>query len=74
MTEKEFNYRLGHALRIERKRRHLTIFDIADRVGVGKSSVSAWETGDRTISAKQWKMYCDALGISLDDFVEKYDL
>lgn len=74
MTEKQFNIRLGQALRTERKRHHLTIFDIASRVGVGKSSVSAWETGDRTISAKQWKQYCDALGISLDEFVERYGL
>lgn len=74
MTEKQFNIRLGDALRSERKQHHLTIVEIASKIGVGKSSVSAWETGDRTISAKQWKMYCDALGISLDEFVERYDL
>lgn len=74
MTEREFNIKLGSALRKERKKHKLSIFDIADRLGLGKSTIAYWESGERTISAKQWKMYCDALGISLDDFVEKYDL
>ena len=74
MTEYEFNKKLGSALRYERKRRSYTIIDVASRLNISKSTVAAWETGERTISAKQWKMYCDLLNMSLDEFVERHDL
>lgn len=74
MTEREFNIALGDALRQERKRQHLTLVEVAERLHVSKSSVASWETGERTISAKQWKQYCMILGVGLDDFIDKYHL
>lgn len=71
MKEKEFNIRLGNALREERKKIGYSIYDVANRIGVSKSTVSYWENGERTMSALYLKMYCDVLNISLDDFVRK---
>ena len=74
MTEQEFNIKLGSALRYERRKKHLTLVSVADKLGMSKATVAFWETGERTITAKQWKQYCDLLGMSLDEFVEKHRL
>ena len=71
MKEKEFNIRLGKTLREERKRIGYSIYDVAERIGVSKSTVSYWENGERTMSALYLKMYCDVLNIGLDDFVKR---
>lgn len=74
MEDKEFYEALGQALRQERKRRKWTLAEVAEKLGVSLSTVSCWEIGERTISASQWKRYCHLLGMSLDEFVEKYSL
>ena len=74
MTEQEFNMRLGSALRYERRKKHMTLDVVAEKLGMSRATVAFWETGERTITAKQWKQYCDLLGMSLDEFVEKHGL
>lgn len=61
--EKEFNKRLGYVLKETRKAKKMKQPEVADKLNVTKMTISRWESGDRTMSAKSLKEYCDVLGV-----------
>lgn len=68
MYEK-IDMRIGSWLADQRKKRGLTMQEVADRLGVTKTAVHYWETGKRSMYARHVLDYCDAIGIDADDLV-----
>lgn len=46
---------------------------IAKKLGVPQSFVSKYENGERMLDIVELSEVCDALGISLEDFIKKYE-
>lgn len=61
MTQKE----LMTALRARRKAQGITLMEMADRVGLHKSTLSDVENGNRNISLSNLLRITDALGVEL---------
>lgn len=61
MTQKE----LMAALRARRKAQGITLMEMADRVGLHKSTLSDVENGNRNISLSNLLRITDALGVEL---------
>ena len=51
----------------------LTQAELAKRLGVPQSYVSKFETGDRRLDFPETAVVCDAIGVSLDQFVKSYE-
>ena len=47
----------------------LTQTEMASRLGVSVSSVSAWETGTVPITARNFKLYCEYVNMSMDSVI-----
>ena len=65
MTDKE----IGDFIRQRREDLHLTLIQIANKMGVSKSTVSRWETGDiKKIKKSHLLMLSDLLYFPIDLF------
>jgi len=53
--------------------KNLTQADLAKRLGVPQSYVSKYETGERRLDFPEMAVICDAIGISLSQFVVLYE-
>lgn len=47
--------------------------DVADRLGEHQSFVSKYESGERRLDLLELKQVCKALGVSLIDFVKRFE-
>ncbi len=47
--------------------------DLADRLGQPQSFVSRYESGERRVDLLELERICNALGITLGDFVARYE-
>lgn len=56
--------RLGAGLRQE---------EVAERLGKGQPFVSRYESGERRLDLLELKQICEALGISLTDFIRRFE-
>lgn len=65
MTEKAAS--LGELLTSRREAKGWSQADFAERVGVGQTTVSAWESG-RTSTIRNWRFVADTLDIPHDEF------
>ena len=70
MNEHEFNNRLGAFLRHERKRRNLTLVEMAQKLHISKSAVSYYENG-RGVPVFVLVEYARLFGYSLDDIFNR---
>lgn len=68
---KDYNKKIGSLLREIRTEKGLSLQNVADVLGVNKSSVYYWETGRNTISAEDMVNYLHALNYSPDEFIKK---
>jgi len=59
-------------LRNFRQTNNLTQREVADRLGSPQSYVSKYETGERRLDFVETLFVCEALGISLEDFVKAF--
>ncbi len=59
-------------LRNFRQTNNLTQQELARRLGSPQSYVSKYETGERRLDFVETLFVCEALGISLDDFVKAF--
>lgn len=56
-------------LRAARERKHMTQKEVADSIGVAKSTYSLYESGNREPNVQTIKKIADTLGISADDLL-----
>jgi len=59
-------------LRDLRQKKGVTQMQLAERLGLRQSYVSKYETGERRLDFVETLFVCEALGISLDDFVAEF--
>ena len=69
-----FYVKLGEALRTERNLHHYTMEQIADYIGVNKSTVMRWEHGKTEMSAKSLIMYLEFMHVTVADFARRYNI
>ena len=67
--DEKIDIRIGSWLADQRKKRGLTMQEVADRLGVTKTAVHYWESGKRSMYARHVLDYCDAIGIDADELV-----
>ncbi len=72
-SEKEFSRKLGYVLKETRKAKKMKQPEVAKKLNVTKVTVSRWEKGDRNMSAKSLKEYCDVLGVSVQSVIDRTD-
>lgn len=65
--------KLQELLRAVRQEAGLTQAQIAQRLGVPQSFVSKYESGERRLELPEIAAICRAAGISLGDFVKRYE-
>ncbi|MGB8982974.1 MAG: helix-turn-helix transcriptional regulator [Anaerolineales bacterium] len=56
-----------------RQDRGIRQIELAERLGVPQSFVSKYESGDRRLDILELRQVCDAIGISLDEFIRKLE-
>lgn len=64
---------LVQLLRDVRLERGLTQVELAERLGVDQSLVSKVERRERRVDAAELRRVCEALGIPLTEFVERFE-
>jgi transcriptional regulator with XRE-family HTH domain len=69
-TESE---KLAALLRSVRSEAGLTQAEVAERVEQPQSFVSKYESGERRLDLVELRQICKALGISLGDFVRRFE-
>ena len=52
---------------------HLTIADVAAKLGKPQSFVSNYESGERRLDLLELQMVCEVLGVGLVDFTKRYE-
>ena len=65
--------RLQDLLRQIRIEAGLRQVDLAEELRNPQSFVSKYETGERCLDLLELEQVCDALGISLSDFIHRYE-
>ncbi len=68
-TAAEINRAVGNELRASRARKHLSRQQLADRTGLGLSTIQRFENGERSPDMNQLFALCEALEIPMRDFV-----
>lgn len=64
--------RVAEMLRQAREAKGLTMRELADRLGCPHTLVAKIESGERRVDLVELEAFCDALGISLVNFVRRY--
>ena len=64
--------RLASLLRQVRMNANLTQSQLAEKIGQTQSYVSKYESGEQRLDLIELESVCNAVNISLTDFVEKY--
>lgn len=63
---------LATLLRKVRTEAHLTQAQVAEKIGQTQSYVSKYETGEQRLDLIELEAVCNAVGISLTEFVRDY--
>ena len=64
--------RVANLLRQIRLDGNLTQLQLAEKIGQTQSYVSKYENGEQRLDLIELEAVCEAVGISLTDFVERY--
>ncbi|MCK4487728.1 MAG: helix-turn-helix transcriptional regulator [Desulfobacterales bacterium] len=76
MEKSRYSLLQAHLQRLLRQIRHeagLRQEDLAERLGQPQSFVSKYETGERRLDLLELRQVCTALGISLEEFVRRFE-
>ena len=65
--------RLQTLLKQIRHDRGIRQIDLAEKLGVPQSYVSKYESGDRRLDVLELRQVCDAIGISIKEFIQKLE-
>lgn len=66
-------HRLQELLRQVRIDAGLTQVDLAKKLATSHSRISDYERGERRLDMIQMRQYCEAVGITLRDFVDRFE-
>lgn len=66
-NKKEYDKLIGTAIRSARKRKKMNQESLAQLLGVDRSTISKYETGDNPIDMSTFMQICDVLGM---DYVQ----
>lgn len=66
----QYNKKVGKMIKKGRMRQKMTAVQLADKVGVSQSSVSAWENGRRGLDPLLLEKVCDVLHIDSNPFAD----
>jgi transcriptional regulator with XRE-family HTH domain len=47
--------------------------ELAERLGVPQSFISKYESGDRRLDVLELRQVCDAIGVSLQEFIRRLE-
>lgn len=70
MDYNNFDQVVGNELRKLRKQKRLTVRKVGEMLDIHNSTVSKWETGVNSITAKELMRYLDLLGVSYSEFIK----
>lgn len=70
MDYNKFDQVVGNELRKLRKQKRLTVRKVGEMLDIHNSTVSKWETGVNSITAKELMRYLDLLGVSYSEFIK----
>lgn len=73
LNEAEHNKQLYFLLKKIRKENDLTQVTLAKRLDVPQSFVSKYESGDRRLDVLELKKICQAIGISIFNFLHRLE-
>lgn len=59
---------IGNKIKMLRKSKKITQFDLADQLKINRATISNWETGRRNISLPELKRVSEYFGVGLDYF------
>lgn len=68
--KKDFDIKLGAALRAKRQEKGFSMDYVAQLLNVTKMTISHWETGMRSMYAEPLRDYCRILGITMQEAFE----
>lgn len=71
MRLRAYEQQFGENLQYYRRLKNLTQQELGERIGIGHSSISLWEKGERSPSVAQLYQLCGALGCSPNDLLNK---
>jgi transcriptional regulator with XRE-family HTH domain len=60
-------------LKKSRRDKGIRQVELAEKLGVPQSFVSKYESGDRRLDVLELRQVCDAIGISLQEFIQKLE-
>jgi transcriptional regulator with XRE-family HTH domain len=62
---------IGFMLRLSRKKRRLTRKEIAEKAGINLKHLGKIERGESNITIKNLEMFCNVLGISMPNLLQR---
>ncbi len=65
--------RLQALLKRIRQDKGIRQIELAERLGVPQSFISKYESGDRRLDVLELRQVCDAIGISLQEFIRRLE-
>lgn len=69
-TSREFNELVGTRIRTAREKKKMTQQEVADALGVTKTAVCNWESGNRALYFDTAKKICKVLDVTLQEISE----
>ncbi|MEN6621833.1 MAG: helix-turn-helix transcriptional regulator [Smithella sp.] len=70
MQSNEYDRKFGENLQSLRRRKNLTQQELGERIGIGHSSISLWEKGERSPSVSQVYLLCRVLGCTPGEMLD----
>ena len=68
--DKNYNKEIGQWMAIKRKEKKLSQRQVAEILGVSKSTIAFWETGERSIFAAYLIDFCKAINVDPQEIVD----
>lgn len=74
MNRKKINESIGDEIRFARLRKRMTQEQLAQKTGLGRSTIAKYESGQIEMSMPVFIELCDAIGVSYIDVLKGIDL
>jgi transcriptional regulator with XRE-family HTH domain len=74
MNRKKINESIGDEIRFARLRKRMTQEQLAQKTGLGRSTIAKYESGQIEMSMPVFIELCDAIGVSYIDILKGIDL